>query len=74
MWQTVIGIIADIIKSILLWYADGKEKRKSKRKLRADKELADAIKRGDTKTVARIIKRNKEYKGLDSIENDKHCC
>ena len=49
-------------------------KRDSKRKLRADKELADAIKRGDTKTVARIIKRNKEYKGLNSSENDKHCC
>lgn len=73
MWQTVIDIIADIIKSILLWYADGKEKRKSKRKLRADKELADAIKRGDTKTVVRIIKRNKEYKGLNSSENDKYC-
>ena len=73
MWQTVIDIIADIIKSILLWYADGKEKRKSKRKLRVDKELADAIKRGDTKTVVRIIKRNKEYKGLNSSENDKYC-
>jgi len=58
--KAVIILVVTIIKAI---FGD-KNKMRDKKRVKEDKELAEAIRNGDSKTVGKIRERRKKYKNL----------
>jgi hypothetical protein len=56
--------IFDLFTSGLKLFADMSKKRKDARRVKEDKRLAEAIRKGDSETVGKIRERRRKYKDL----------
>ena len=63
----IIAICA-VLTSIFDRKIKSEKKREIVKKVEDDKLLADAIRNGDTKTVARLIRKHTDYKGLKNAK------
>lgn len=57
----ILEYILKIVASIFGLWSDRSKKRRNKKKIQYDKEIADAIKKGNGRKVAEEWKRRKRY-------------